>query len=75
MPDQERDERTTARAKAPVLSLEDQARVLQDLAARQRADAGRLPDPRLDEAGDGHYFVVNDQRVDANGQPLKDRRD
>jgi hypothetical protein len=75
MADKDRDERTEAKATAAVLSLEDQARVLQDLAARQRADAGRLPEPRLDEADEGHHFVVNGQKVDANGAPVKARRD
>lgn len=82
--DNRSEERPEARRDAPpVMSLEEQARVLADLHARQVAQAGRLPEPRLDEKHEAPLsqpFRVFDgigddgkptyREVDANGQPL-----
>lgn len=52
--------------------LMEGAKALQAIQAQAAQDALRLPNPRLDEAQPGHYFLMPDGRkVDSEGKEVK----
>lgn len=58
-------------ADRPVMDLLSQAGALQELAARQRTEAFKLPNPRLDDAQKGHHFLTADGcKVGPNGREI-----
>jgi hypothetical protein len=66
-----------ARSASALNELMEGAKALQAIQAQAAQDAMRLPEPRLDEAQEGHYFLASDgeTKIDANGMPMKDKKD
>ncbi len=64
-------DRQSANAGA-LAELMEGAKALQSIQAQAAQDAMRLPNPRLDEAQEGHHFLLPDGRkVDAEGREVK----
>lgn len=61
------------RSASALNELMEGAKALQAIQAQAAQDAMRLPEPRLDEAQEGHYFLASDgeTKIDANGNPVK----
>ncbi len=74
--DMKREEKMHDRSASALGELMEGAKALQTIQAQAAQEAMKLPEPRLDYADDGHYFLAADgkTKIDANGNPI-DKRD
>lgn len=72
-----RDERPAAAAAPTVVQVESEETRRSRALAEATAEASRLKMDETAQGGGSHpgFYVVGDQKVDANGKPVQDKKD